>query len=51
MMSKYGNECPDCKGCKYNKDCVNYKKCEKFRAWFRGAWEEIRRYAEKLKKH
>ena len=49
-MSKYGNECPDCKGCKHSGDCSNYANCAKFRAWFCGAWDEIRRCAEKLKK-
>ena len=49
-MSKYGNECPDCKNCKRSGDCSCYAKCAEFRAWFHGAWNEIRRCAEKLKK-
>ena len=51
-MSKYGDSFPVCLKCEMNKDgnCVQTKKCAYFRSWFSGAWEEVKKSAEAIRK-
>ena len=41
-MSKYGNHCTACDGCKKKDKCDRYTYRVAFRSWFMKAWDEIR---------
>ena len=51
-MSKYGDHCLACEKCKHNRgsNCIQTKKCAYFRSWFSGAWEEVKKSAEAIRK-
>lgn len=49
MKHKTAKCCEGCRQCRPTGACTSYKKCEKWRSWFRKEWDQIRKAAEAYK--